>query len=280
MSESPSQRSIVRTIDHLLRGGYTRPEDLAGGRVGIPTGTLLIVCLVMGAFYGAMMGLYGTTTDHSEMVFASAVKVPLLFLLTLFVTLPSLYVFSALARSHLRGADTLRLLLVAVAVNMVVLASFGPVTAFFTFSTNSYLFIKLLNVLFFGIAGIIGLGFLRRALVPVMGKPPIVEKAAVEKPAVEMPALDVPYDPALAAEPVVAPQPSPTNLIRTTRPPANDPAKGVFRAWIVIYGIVGAQMGWILRPFIGAPSRDFQWFRARESNFLGDVLNSLRDLVF
>jgi len=275
MSDIPPKRSVVSTIDHLLRGGYTKPEDLADGRVGIPTGTLLVVCLVMGAFYGAMMGLYGTTTDHSQMVIASAVKVPLLFLLTLFVTLPSLYVFSALARSHLRGADTLRLLLVAVAVNMVVLASFGPVTAFFTFSTNSYLFIKLLNVLFFGIAGIIGLGFLRRALVPVLEPAPVVEKGVVEAPAQDA-QPGTPVDPATAA----GPAPRSANLIRTARPPASDPAKGVFRAWIVIYGIVGAQMGWILRPFIGAPSREFQWFRERESNFLGDVLNSLRDLVF
>jgi hypothetical protein len=26
-------------------------------------------------------------------------------------------------------------------------------------------------------------------------------------------------------------------------------------------------MGWILRPFIGAPSAPFQWFRERQSNF-------------
>jgi hypothetical protein len=41
----------------------------------------------------------------------------------------------------------------------------------------------------------------------------------------------------------------------------------VFNAWTLIYAVVGAQMGWILRPFIGAPSQPFQWFRARESNF-------------
>jgi hypothetical protein len=59
-------------------------------------------------------------------------KVPLLFLLTLMVTLPSLYVFSALANSRLHFVDTLTLLLAATAVNLALLASCGPVTGFFT----------------------------------------------------------------------------------------------------------------------------------------------------
>jgi hypothetical protein len=56
--------------------------------------------------------------------------------------------------------------------------------------------------------------------------------------------------------------------------PRPDPAGRVFNAWIFIYGVVGAQMGWILRPFIGAPSEPFQWFRARESNFFVAVWES------
>ena len=27
----------------------------------------------------------------------------------------------------------------------------------------------------------------------------------------------------------------------------------VFRCWVVVFGLVGAQMGWVLRPFIGDP---------------------------
>ena len=39
------------------------------------------------------------------------------------------------------------------------------------------------------------------------------------------------------------------------------------RIWIVIYALVGAQMGWILRPFIGAPNLPFELFRDREGSF-------------
>ena len=41
----------------------------------------------------------------------------------------------------------------------------------------------------------------------------------------------------------------------------------MLRTWIVIYAIVGAQMGWILRPFVGSPGLEFEWFREREGNF-------------
>lgn len=34
------------------------------------------------------------------------------------------------------------------------------------------------------------------------------------------------------------------------------------RAWVVIYAFVGIQMGWLLRPFIGAPNEPVQFFRS------------------
>lgn len=41
----------------------------------------------------------------------------------------------------------------------------------------------------------------------------------------------------------------------------------IVRGWLVLYGLVGSQMGWILRPFFGEPERPFQLFRQLESNF-------------
>ena len=38
----------------------------------------------------------------------------------------------------------------------------------------------------------------------------------------------------------------------------------LMRAWIVIYAFVGIQMGWTLRPFVGAPYRPVQFFRGGE----------------
>jgi hypothetical protein len=48
--------------------------------------------------------------------------------------------------------------------------------------------------------------------------------------------------------------------------------------WTLIYGCVGAQMGWILRPFIGSPKQEFQWLRPRGSNFFEAFLQTLSRL--
>jgi hypothetical protein len=53
----------------------------------------------------------------------------------------------------------------------------------------------------------------------------------------------------------------------------------VFTTWVIIFGLVGAQMSWVLRPFIGDPSQPFQWFRHRESNFFEAFVNLFRTLL-
>jgi hypothetical protein len=37
-------------------------------------------------------------------------------------------------------------------------------------------------------------------------------------------------------------------------------------------------MGWILRPFIGAPTQPFTFFREREANFFIGLIDALRSL--
>ncbi len=41
----------------------------------------------------------------------------------------------------------------------------------------------------------------------------------------------------------------------------------MIRGWLVLYGFVGSQLGWTLRPFFGTPDKPFQLFRNLESNF-------------
>jgi len=267
---------IVKTIDNVLRGRLTRKEDLAAGRIDVPVPTLVAAGLLLGIVYGLCMGLFAVMREgnpSTPQLFATAVKVPLLFLLTLVVTYPSLYVVSALFDSRLRSAQTLRLLLTAMCVNLALLASLGPVTAFFTLSTDSYSFMVLLNVLFMGLSGIAGLAFLRRALDAVFHVAPPVE-------------LPVKPSQAPAAEFGRAPGDSAADFgERASRPMlraparfATPPSRRIFSFWLLIYGVVGAQMGWILRPFIGDPGLEFQFFRARESNFFAAVIEALQNL--
>lgn len=50
--------------------------------------------------------------------------------------------------------------------------------------------------------------------------------------------------------------------------------------WLVLYGLVGSQLGWTLRPFFGAPGEPFQLFRNIEGNFYAQVIRSIITLLF
>ncbi len=43
--------------------------------------------------------------------------------------------------------------------------------------------------------------------------------------------------------------------------------RGMLAAWFVLYGVVGAQLSWFLRPFLGAPDQPFELIRGLRSNF-------------
>jgi hypothetical protein len=55
--------------------------------------------------------------------------------------------------------------------------------------------------------------------------------------------------------------------------------RNVVRLWVLIYGFVGSQMAWTLRPLIGAPSMKFELFRQLGGNFYGNVLVSLGEML-
>ncbi|HEV2292329.1 MAG TPA: hypothetical protein VGR35_00645 [Tepidisphaeraceae bacterium] len=268
--------NALRQLDRILRGDATRLSELRTGRIEIPAGGLALTLTALGVFYGACMGAFaitGSGSGNALQILASALKVPALFLLTLAVTFPSLYVFNALVGSRLRAESLLRLLAAAMAVMMAVLASMGTIVLFFSFSTTSYPFMVLLNVAVFAISGFLGLSFLLQTLhrISIAEQQPHV--ASLQAPPAQPPPL-----PDASPAPMPAPPANPGALDRTEGHVLGRDVKTVFRIWVIIFGLVGAQMSWILRPFVGDPNLKFTWFRSRESNFFIDVMEKIRDL--
>lgn len=255
----------VWQLDRILRGEATKIDELRGGDLRVPVFGLAVVIDALGIAYGACMGLFSLTSGGSHQptqIVASMLKVPALFLLTLLVTFPSLYVFNALVGSRLRFGPTLRLLVASIAVMLAVLSSIGPIVAFFSLSSTSYSFMVLLNVAVFAVAGVLGLGFLLQTL----------QRMTIASVLGALPPIDPP-PPAPGDEP----QPSPLDRVenRETLPRV----RLVFRVWLLVFGLVGAQMGWVLRPFIGSPGAPFTWFRPRESNFFEAVVQHIQHLL-
>lgn len=130
------------------------------GTVPVAAAPMLVVIFVLAVTYGACMGsfaLWRATGPVWGQLAAATVKTPALFLLTLAATFPSLYVFNALVGSRLNCVAVFRLLLASLGVTLAVLASLGPIVAFFGASTTSYRFLVLLNIVVFAAAGGLGM---------------------------------------------------------------------------------------------------------------------------
>ncbi len=258
-----------KDLDRILRGDATRLSELGRGTVDVPVGGLSLVLIVLGMFYGMCMGsfaLFKAGGPSGMQMLATTLKVPALFVLTLVVTLPSLYVFNALVGSRLALDAVLRLLVAALAVMLAVLASLGPIVAFFSLSTSSYPFMILVNVVVFGVSGALGLSFLLQTLQRLSVAFRDLDGASPKEIVRAEESGEMPADP-----PPGALEPMEGQVL-------NRHVKAVFRCWVVLFGLVGAQMGWVLRPFIGNPASPFVWFRGRESNFFQGVLHALASL--
>jgi len=277
-----------KALDRVLRGEATQLPALREGTIEIPSGTLTAVLVVLGMIAGACTGLFAVITRYSvdpataiqgwEQLLASTVKVPLLFCLTLLVTFPSLYVFNALVGSRLSMVAMLRLMVAALCVMMAVLASLGPIVAFFAVSTTSYPFMKLLTVVAYAIGGGLGLSFLLQTL-HRLSLAQMAESAPATAP--------LPPSPFENAESPDAPPPPPVARAHAVTPGALERVRAwqldprvriIFRIWVVVFGLVGAQMSWVLRPFIGDPHKGFTFFRPRDSNFFAAVFDALHKL--
>lgn len=322
----------LQQLDQLLRGEATRLSALKRGVIDLPENGLTGVIWALGLFYGLCMGCFALFSKSFDVavlqLISTMAKVPVLFFATLLVTFPSLYVFNALVGSRLTVVSVWRLLIASMAVMLAVLASLGPVVAFFAVSTTNYPFMLLLNVVVFALAGLLGLKFLlhtlhRLSVVLREGDVPApVAQVASAAPAIMAPPTPNPSTASIPARPQysvltdaqwatmvqeareavrdgratpwtkqrLTPTPSPAPVIHPTpsvNPNLPDPfgalervdnrmlgskVMTVFYIWILAFGLVGAQMSWMLRPFISAPTTTtFHLFSAHESNFYAAV---------
>lgn len=245
MTNVPFRAGAIVALDELLRGRLTDAKQVRMGMT--PVRLFGPWALALGAIYGSFIAWYaiagGATNAWWHLLYVM-VKLPALFLLTLFVTFPSLYVFNALMGCGLGFRATLRLLVATIVVNLALAASLGPILAFFTVSTTSYTFIVLLNVTLLGIAGSVSVGFLLRTLMKLQ------EADKIETTEENRPDNH-------EAEVV-----------------SRRSVTGMFLIWILTYALVGSQMGWLLRPFIGHPGQELTFLRPRSGSFVESVWNS------
>lgn len=272
-------RAGLSQLDQLLRGEVTRTEVLKQGDIAIHPGQLFVVNIVLGMLAGFCLGWFALVNKQYEgiwQVVACMVKVPALFLLTFIITLPSLYVFNAIFQSRLGFSGVVKLLLATLAIINALIASLGPIIAFFSLTTESYGFMVLFTVFVFGVSGTFGMYFLLKTLKQMTqlldeaAQPALVDGISGEP-------IEVVEEPAKAK--------SIERMYRQARQQESlDQMRGkrvrsIFSVWLLLFMVVGMQMAWILRPFLGNPNEPFMWFRPRTGNFFQSVIQTLQSVL-
>jgi hypothetical protein len=237
---SPASQSralgILALLDRLLREREQFFELLFSGREIWNYCRLFgLITVVLCALYGLTMGATAWTGSWQRglaQMTATTIKLPLLYMLSLAVCFPVLYIVLVLMGSKLRFGQGLALILMALAFNSVLLASCAPIALFFAFTGASYDFIKLLHVVICAFSGLWAMMALLHGLRLMCEKSDLYPKKALR----------------------------------------------ILQIWALIFGFVGTQMAWSLRPFIGEPNMQFTIFRQQEGNFYQAVGHSVLQL--
>jgi hypothetical protein len=215
-------------IEHILRNRKGFFDEIqANDEISTRIRDMLISSISFFALYGAVMG----SSNSALQALCSAIKLPILFLITLVICLPTLYFFNLFFGSRLTLPQTLALLLTAITVTAVLTLSFAPISLFFWLTAPHYQFFKLLNVAILTLTGFFGLTFLVSGMNHVQQEDRRIARGFI------------------------------------------------LWMWIFVYGFVGTQMAWTLRPFLGAPGVPFQIFRQLESNFYVNVAETIWEIL-
>jgi hypothetical protein len=250
---------------------------------------MLLCSAISLAAYGAVLG----ASNGWLQALVSTVKLPLLFLATLAICLPTLYLFNLVFGARLSVLQACALIMVAMTVTAVLTLAFAPISLFFLITAGSYEFFKLLNVAILALTALIGLRFLTSGM-RALNKQVVVESMLANQVVVT---ADVSQRELVSATVGGAANPAaqpPTNGdARTARQNQNaakakapQPAAGdrpasmlLLYIWILLFGFVGTQLAWTLRPFFGSPGQPFELFRDIDGTFYGNILSTLGSLL-
>lgn len=161
-------KGFWRQVDYLLNHPGSVMESMKRDR-DLPQIAVILamVAVIMGAIYGAVMGatnlLQGSTMAFGPklaLILITAVKVPALLMLTGAIVYSPIYVSNAFMGERHSWRQVLVLLVSSTAITCTVLASMATVAFFFSITSTTYDFIKLLHVAIFAYAGIIGLQYM------------------------------------------------------------------------------------------------------------------------
>ena len=156
-----------------------RVEDVLRGNVGEALGRRRLVqnaqlagfIVFFGILYGTVMGTFaGVSGERYLQVIYSAIKVPMLLMVTFALGLPSFWVLNRLMGLGSDFAEAFRALVATQAGLTIILASLSPFTGLWYASSDAYQPAILFNGLMFAIASFSAQWLLRRYYRPLIAR--------------------------------------------------------------------------------------------------------------
>ena len=148
-------------IDQLFRDKNQFYDNLSN-KIGLLSVIIkgIIIISIYNFIYGTTMGLWAWDQNLMQIVYA-AIKLPLLFLISITVVLPSYYMINLALGGRDSFLQLSSLFLSSFSILSTVLLTFVPVNVFFMITSprdqDSYIFMVLLNLLFFTFGGFLSL---------------------------------------------------------------------------------------------------------------------------
>lgn len=224
---SRGKRLVSITIESIFRDQNRFCEELA------ERGWDSMQAARLAAMAGGGLAIYGLTMGAQYSIpqaLSSAVKLPLLYLVTLLITLPAFHFVSLYLGSRNSLGKTILSLGYGTAVTAVLAASIAPISLFFMLIGSSYHFLVLLHVAVLGFCSCAGAATMFHNMTYLNRKGEGFSTSTT--------------------------------------------AEWCFSAWLLLFAIVGTQMGYMLRPFIGS-AQEFELLRTEPGNFFEAVFRAV-----
>jgi hypothetical protein len=157
----PSERAeipnAIVAIEAMLRHPRRVMFQLRQPDAGKLITMMLLVSIMCSLIYGFVAG----TFSGGDQLWAAPTKIAVGLLISALICLPSLYIFTCLSGSDARLAEILGLLAGLLMLMTILLIGFAPVAWIFSQSTESLAWMGALHLIFWLIATIFGLRFLK-----------------------------------------------------------------------------------------------------------------------
>jgi hypothetical protein len=161
LGDNPEEQVAISNpmsaIEAILRQPRRVMFQLRQSGAGNLIGAMLLIAILCSLIYGVVVGSFSMGTQ----LWAAPAKIAGGLLFSALICLPSLYIFACLSGSKARLVEVVGLVCGLLMLMTILLIGFAPIAWLFSQSTESLNWMGALHLIFWGIATIFGLRFLK-----------------------------------------------------------------------------------------------------------------------